>query len=472
MRRILSVLVLLAALAVAPAAHAWIWPAAGPVLRPFSLGPDSYAGGQHRGVDIAAELGSPVLAPAAGTVSFVGSIPGSGRAVTIQTLDGYAVTLLQLGSTSIRRGSVVTAGAIVGVVGASADGVTSAPHVHLGVRVAADPNGYVDPLGLLPALVPQPVPPPPLIPEPQPVADPALAVTPAEVPVSPVAPDPPVVSPEPALVPTAPFVGTQVESAPAVEPPVVIPTAAPLPDRVAAPADASAAAPVETLAAAQISSPISEEVTVREVEPVSAPRVVDPVAVTLPASVAGESMPVAHPQAADEGAGANLPVPTSTTVAVPSAPKLRAVSSRPADSPPAVSAPRSTGRESVSGTLPVPAAETGSRRELPLGLAFAGLAAVVGVAALACRRRPGTGVPARIMSGDDRSRTAEDPGGSCVAVRERTAPHRPRGGVWRPLGHLRPVPPASGQRRPDGQRDGRARHSGDGGRGRGRSLAA
>ncbi len=168
MRRTLSLLVLLAALATAPTAHAWIWPAAGPVLRPFSLGPDPYAGGQHRGVDIGAELGSQVVAPAAGTVSFAGSIPGSGRAVTIQTADGYAVTLLQLGSTSVSSGSVVTEGAVVGVVGASVDAVTSAPHVHLGVRIAADPDGYVDPLGLLPAPSPagadaaaEPVPPSP-----------------------------------------------------------------------------------------------------------------------------------------------------------------------------------------------------------------------------------------------------------------------------------------------------------------------
>src|SRR5918994_7039699 len=172
MRRFLSVLILLTALAAAPAAHAWIWPAAGPVLRPFSLGPDPYAGGQHRGVDIGAELGSPVLAPAAGTVSFVGSIPGGGRAVTIQTSDGYAVTLLQLGSTNVARGDVVAEGTVVGVVGDSADDVTSAPHVHLGVRVAADPDGYVDPLGLLPARLPQnaPPPPPPPASEPQPVA--------------------------------------------------------------------------------------------------------------------------------------------------------------------------------------------------------------------------------------------------------------------------------------------------------------
>src|SRR5687768_4447788 len=145
MRRFLSVLILFATLVAVPTAHAWIWPTAGPVLRPFSLGPDPYAGGQHRGIDVAGEVGSRVLAPAAGTVSFVGSIPGGGRAVTIQTADGYAVTLLQLGSTSVLRGSVVEEGAVVGVVGESVDSVTSAPHVHLGIRVAADPDGYLDP---------------------------------------------------------------------------------------------------------------------------------------------------------------------------------------------------------------------------------------------------------------------------------------------------------------------------------------
>ena len=86
MRRILSLLVLLAALRWPPRRRTpGSGPRTGAVLRPFSLGPDPYAAGQHRGVDIGAAVGTPVLAPAAGTVSFVGSIPGGGRAVTIQT---------------------------------------------------------------------------------------------------------------------------------------------------------------------------------------------------------------------------------------------------------------------------------------------------------------------------------------------------------------------------------------------------
>ena len=55
MRRFL--LLLLAALAVAPTAGAWTWPVDGPVLQPFSFDPlHPYAPGQHRGVDV---VGSP-----------------------------------------------------------------------------------------------------------------------------------------------------------------------------------------------------------------------------------------------------------------------------------------------------------------------------------------------------------------------------------------------------------------------------
>jgi murein DD-endopeptidase MepM/ murein hydrolase activator NlpD len=154
MRRFCSVSVVLTFLFAVPAAAAWTWPANGPVLRPFSLGPDTYAAGQHRGVDIGAEVGTAVLAPASGTISFAGFVPGGGRAVTIQTSDGYAVTLLQLGPAGVAKGETVLEGAPIGVVGESVDAVTRQPHVHLGVRVAADADGYVDPVGLLPVRMP------------------------------------------------------------------------------------------------------------------------------------------------------------------------------------------------------------------------------------------------------------------------------------------------------------------------------
>ncbi len=116
MRRMLSVAVVaaIASLIVIPVAAGWAWPADGPVLRPFMLAADEYAAGQHRGIDIGAAAGEPVRAPATGIVSFVGAVPAGGRALTIQTADGYAVTLLQLGSVAVARGSTVAEGEVVG----------------------------------------------------------------------------------------------------------------------------------------------------------------------------------------------------------------------------------------------------------------------------------------------------------------------------------------------------------------------
>src|SRR6478736_2703047 len=55
MRRMLLAFLLLALVA-APTAGAWSWPVGGAVLRTFSLGDDPYAGGQHRGIDVAAAV--------------------------------------------------------------------------------------------------------------------------------------------------------------------------------------------------------------------------------------------------------------------------------------------------------------------------------------------------------------------------------------------------------------------------------
>jgi hypothetical protein len=153
-------------------ALAWAWPVDGPVLRPFVLGEDPYAGGQHRGVDIAGETGAPVRAPASGAVAFAGTVPSGGKTVTIRTEDGYAVTLLHLGDYSVARGQQVSEGDAVGTVEPSGVAAEPQPYVYLGIRVAADPNGYVDPLGLLPppATPAQESAPPPPAPQPAPAS--------------------------------------------------------------------------------------------------------------------------------------------------------------------------------------------------------------------------------------------------------------------------------------------------------------
>jgi hypothetical protein len=139
----------------APAAHAWSRPAQGPVLQPFVYDEaHPYAAGQHRGVDLGAgAAGETVIAPAAGTVSFAGTVPTSGKSVTIETADGYSVTLTHLGSIAVAKGVTVAEQEAVGTVGPSGTPEVDGPYVHLGIRVTADPNGYVDPLSLLPPAV-------------------------------------------------------------------------------------------------------------------------------------------------------------------------------------------------------------------------------------------------------------------------------------------------------------------------------
>ena len=150
MRRLAVLIVCACALPVS-AAQAWTWPVDGPVLRPFRFDHSHpYAGGQHRGVDLGAPSGSPVLAPVGGVVSFAGTVPTGGKTVSIQTSFGYTATLVHLGSIGVARGALVGEASVVGTVGPSGVVDLPDPYVYFGARVTSDPQGYIDPLTLLP----------------------------------------------------------------------------------------------------------------------------------------------------------------------------------------------------------------------------------------------------------------------------------------------------------------------------------
>ena len=163
------------------AAAAWTWPATGDVIRGFDYGGGPYTASGHRGIDVSGEPGSPVRAPAAGLVSFAGSLASNGRTLTIRTEDGWAVTLTHLGSIVVSVGDGVAEGETVGTVGEAASGEQA--HVQLGIRRADDPRGYVDPLTLLPPRQGEPAPlaaPVAAAPAPQPPVPPAEAPTPVD----------------------------------------------------------------------------------------------------------------------------------------------------------------------------------------------------------------------------------------------------------------------------------------------------
>jgi hypothetical protein len=128
---------------------AWPWPLLGEVITPYRNGSDPYAAGQHRGLDIAAPVGTPVLAIVDGRVSYSGRLPDGGETVTVRSADGqWLVSDLHLSSRSVARGDSVRAGQVLGRVGTTGRRSADQPHLHFGVRRVSD-RAYVDPLGLL-----------------------------------------------------------------------------------------------------------------------------------------------------------------------------------------------------------------------------------------------------------------------------------------------------------------------------------
>ena len=182
MRRLLVTLT--AFLLLSSSAHAsWSWPVRGDVITPYRNGDDPYAAGQHRGIDIAAAVATPVMAASSGDVLFAGTAGSSGLTVSVRTGDGFDTSYLHLSAIAVHAGAHVSAGERLGAVGTSGTRSAAQPHLHFGVREAGKRHAYLDPLSMLPPVVapppseaPRPSPAPaPLPPHPAPAPEPAPA---------------------------------------------------------------------------------------------------------------------------------------------------------------------------------------------------------------------------------------------------------------------------------------------------------
>jgi murein DD-endopeptidase MepM/ murein hydrolase activator NlpD len=130
----------------------WTWPVRGHVVTAYVNAGGRYASGQHRGVDISAAIGAPVLAATGGAVRFAGLVGSSGLTVSIRTADGrFDTSYLHLATTTVRAGASVAPGDRIGTVGTSGRRSTATPHLHFGVRDAGT-RRYRDPLDFLPPL--------------------------------------------------------------------------------------------------------------------------------------------------------------------------------------------------------------------------------------------------------------------------------------------------------------------------------
>jgi murein DD-endopeptidase MepM/ murein hydrolase activator NlpD len=114
-------------------------PVRGPVVRGFEPPSGRYGPG-HRGVDLAAPLGTPVVAPAAGRTAFAGPVAGLGW-VSLEVAPGVVVTVGPLDRPTVHAGQAVPALARLGRLAPGHDG-----RLHLGLRVD---GAYVDPLPYL-----------------------------------------------------------------------------------------------------------------------------------------------------------------------------------------------------------------------------------------------------------------------------------------------------------------------------------
>ena len=122
-----------------PGAWSWLPPTGFPivVLRPFVAPAHEYGPG-HRGIDLRAQPGEPVLAPVGGTIHFSGQVAGR-AAVTIRIDDRTLLSMHPVAG-SHPEGARVEAGELLGEV--SRGGDCDGRCVHLGVRVD---GSYVDP---------------------------------------------------------------------------------------------------------------------------------------------------------------------------------------------------------------------------------------------------------------------------------------------------------------------------------------
>lgn len=130
-----------------------VWPLRGAVVAAFSVDELRYDETMgdwrtHAGVDLAAEVGTQVMAACAGTVSAVRDDPLMGTTVVIDHDGGYQTTYANLQSVpTVKVGDKVTAGQIIGAVGNTAIAeAAEAPHLHFAVEKdgdAVDPQTFL-----------------------------------------------------------------------------------------------------------------------------------------------------------------------------------------------------------------------------------------------------------------------------------------------------------------------------------------
>ena len=136
------------------AASVRVWPVSGEAQAAYSVDALQYNATTqdwrtHDGIDIAAEVGTQVIAACSGVVTAVRDDDMMGTLVTIAHDDGYETTYANLRSSpGVGEGQYVSAGEVIGAVGSSSIAEFSMPaHLHFSVSkdgVPCDPAEFLN----------------------------------------------------------------------------------------------------------------------------------------------------------------------------------------------------------------------------------------------------------------------------------------------------------------------------------------
>ena len=121
------------------AAAPTLWPVQGRITASFGerIDPFSGEGAFHRGMDISAEIGTRIIAPADGVVQYADIMNGYGRAVVLDHGNGVTTLYGHLSGFAVSPGETIHRGDTLGYVGSS--GRSTGPHLHYEVRIFNTP---------------------------------------------------------------------------------------------------------------------------------------------------------------------------------------------------------------------------------------------------------------------------------------------------------------------------------------------
>jgi len=117
-----------------------IWPTQGWLASKFGWRISPITGQKefHKGLDIAGPIGTPIIAPADGTVSFVGHYGRYGLCIDIDHGNGIVTRYGHLKRVVVKKGEHVKRGQIIAYMGNS--GSSTGPHLHYEVRLNGIPT--------------------------------------------------------------------------------------------------------------------------------------------------------------------------------------------------------------------------------------------------------------------------------------------------------------------------------------------